>query len=97
MKIIGSEKFEGFCKKHADVESALNKWILEVSQAEWKNHSELKNSFASADYVGNGRYVFNIKGNRYRTVVVVIFLAEAVIIRYIGTHRDYDKIDAKTI
>lgn len=51
----------------------------------------------SADYVGNSRYVFNIKGNHYRIVTVVVFFAGSMVIRFIGTHAEYDKIDASTI
>ncbi len=97
MIITGSEKFEKFCKKHSDVKTALEKWVDEVSKAHWKNHNELKNSYASADYVGNNRYVFNIKGNNYRLVVLVVFFAGSLDIRFIGTHKDYEIIDVKNI
>ncbi|NDV60715.1 type II toxin-antitoxin system HigB family toxin [Bacteroides sp. 519] len=97
MIIIGSELFIKFCKKHIDAEIALAKWVQEVTVAEWKNHADLKNSFATADYVGNDRYVFNLKGNHYRIVVVVVFFAGSAEIRFIGTHSQYDNIDVKTI
>ncbi|MGV8135475.1 MAG: type II toxin-antitoxin system HigB family toxin [Mangrovibacterium sp.] len=57
----------------------------------------LKQTFPSADYVGNARYVFNIKGNGYRIVTVVVFIAGTLAIRFVGTHEEYDKIDCKTI
>ena len=60
MNITGSEKFEKFCKKHNDAQTALEKWVEEVTKASWKNHNELKNDYLSADYVGNNRYVFNV-------------------------------------
>nr|DAN20761.1 MAG TPA: toxin [Caudoviricetes sp.] len=97
MKIIDSEKLEKFIHKHADADKAIQKWIEICEAANWKNHSELKNDFLSADYVGNGRYVFNIKGNNYRIVAVVVFFAGRMVIRFIGTHPEYDKIDVKTI
>lgn len=97
MIITGSEIFDEFCKKHTDAETALAKWVQEVVAAQWTNHNELKNSFASADYVGNNRYVFNLKGNRYRIVVVIVFFAGFVEVRFIGTHSEYDKIDVKTV
>lgn len=62
-----------------------------------ENHNELKKDFLSADYVGNNRYVFNIRGNNYRLVSVVVFFAGTMVIRFIGTHNDYDRIDAKNI
>lgn len=97
MIITGSEKFEKFCKKHRDAQATLEKWVEEITKASWKNHNELKSSYLSADYVGNNRYVFNIRGNNYRLVVLVVFFAGSVDIRFIGTHKDYDNIDVKTI
>lgn len=85
------------CERHADAKAALIKWIQSVSLASWKNHSELKRDFPSADYVGADRYVFNIKGNRYRLICVAVFFAGRLDIRFIGTHAEYDKINAKTI
>lgn len=66
-----------------------------IEAADWKNHNELKNDFLSADYVGNNRYVFNIRGNNYRIVAIVVFFAGRMTIRFIGTHKEYDRIDAK--
>lgn len=97
MKIRGSERLIDFYERHADVRVALIKWIRFVSLASWRNHSELKRDFPSADYVGGDRYVFNIKGNRYRLICVAVFFAGRLDIRFIGTHAEYDKIDAKTI
>ena len=97
MNITGSEKLEKFCRKHNDAQSALEKWVDEVTKASWKNHNDLKNDYLSADYVGNNRYVFNIRGNKYRLIVLVVFFAGNVDIRFVGTHADYDSIDEKKI
>lgn len=86
-----------FIKKHADANNAIEKWVEKIEAANWKNHNELKKDFLSADYVGNNRYVFNIRGNNYRLVSVVVFFAGTMVIRFIGTHNDYDRIDAKNI
>ena len=88
---------EDFIKKHADANNAIEKWVEKIEAANWKNHNELKKDFLSADYVGNNRYVFNIRGNNYRLVSVVVFFAGTMVIRFIGTHNDYDRIDAKNI
>lgn len=63
-----------------------------ISGAMWQCHAELKQVYPSADYVGNNRYLFNIKGNNYRTVLLVVFFAGTAAIRFIGTHAEYDKI-----
>lgn len=97
MNITGSEKLEKFCRKHSDAQSALEKWVNEVERASWKNHNDLKNDYLSADYVGNNRYVFNIRGNKYRLIVMAVFFAGNVDIRFVGTRSEYDAIDEKKI
>ena len=88
MKILFPERIEEFSRKHADAKEALERWSCKLADAEWKSHADLKADFPSADFVGNNRYVFNIKGNNYRTVVLVVFFAGTVAIRFIGTHSD---------
>ena len=98
MKILFPEKVEEFERNHPDAKEALERWSGLLANATWKHHAELKQDFPSADYVGNNRYVFNIKGNNYRTVVLVVFFAGTAAIRFIGTHSEYDKIkDIKNI
>lgn len=97
MKIIGSEKISHFAAVHPDAAAALIKWLNQVEAALWRHHADLKQMFPSADYVGNSRYVFNIRGNNYRLICVVVFFAGYVQIRFVGTHAQYDKIDCKNI
>lgn len=98
MNIIYPERIEEFAESHPDAKPALERWCTILKAAKWKHHADLKQDFPSADYVGNNRYVFNIKGNNYRTVVMIVFFAGTAAIRFIGTHREYDKIkDIKTI
>lgn len=95
MHIISRLTLINFWKKHPDAETPLRVWFKKVEQAKWKNISELKAEFPSADYIGNERIVFDIKGNNYRVVVLVFFKGQKVFIRFVGTHAEYDKIDAK--
>ena len=97
MIILNKKLLDEFAFKHADVEHVIQRWIDIVEEANWKSHIELKFDFPSADYVGRERYVFNIRGNNYRMVVVVAFIAGSLTIRFFGTHKEYDKIDCKTI
>lgn len=92
MRITNIAVLDEFTAKHADTKNAVNKWIDIVEENNFGSHNELKALFPSADFVGNGRYVFNIKGNRYRFVVLVIFVNGLFEIRFCGTHADYDKI-----
>ena len=97
MRIRNKRLLDKYVTKHANVRSSLQYWIDFVEEVEWKSHNELKMDFPSADYVGKNRYVFNIQGNNYRLVVVVLFIEGYLKIRFIGTHAEYDKIDCKTV
>ena len=97
MKILNRRLLDKFIDKHADTENALQHWIEIVEEANWKSHNELKLDFPSADYVGKERYVFNIRRNNYRMVVVVVFIQGSLVILFLGTHKEYDKIDCKII
>lgn len=92
MKILGREKIDEFIKKHAGSKKALFRWVQIMETMEFKTHNELKTIFPSADYVGSGRYVFNVKGNDYRLIAVIVFVGGFAQIRFIGTHKEYDKI-----
>jgi mRNA interferase HigB len=74
------------------VRNPIEKWIADVSAAQWTSYNELRFSFPSADHVGNGRVIFNIKGNDYRLIVIVLYVINVVEIRWIGTHAEYNKI-----
>jgi mRNA interferase HigB len=76
---------------------AFEEWYEKVKAADWKSFSEMKRTFNSVDSVGNDRYVFNIKGNQYRLIALIIFKVRTVFILFAGTHADYDRIDAKRI
>lgn len=97
MHVISRTKLIAFWNKHKDSEIPLRIWFKKVEQSKWKNINEVKADFPSADYVGNNRLVFNIKGNNYRIVVIIFFDGQKTYIRFVGTHAEYDKIDAKNI
>lgn len=84
-------------KDRKAVESALQSWFYEVSEAACKTPAELKSSYANASLVGDDRVVFNIKGNSYRLVAAVDYRRQIVFIKWLGSHAAYDKIDAKTV
>lgn len=99
MRIVSHRKLREFYQTpgREDSEVALERWYQTVEAAQWTSFSDIREDFGSADSVGNQHYVFNIRGNKYRLVVVVKFLMGYVFIRFVGTHEEYDKIDAKTI
>ena len=80
-----------------DSETSLRSWYHDAKSSIWKNSNELKLQYKNASIIGDGRVVFNIKGNKYRLVVLIDFDFQVLFIRFIGTHKQYDKIDVKTI
>ncbi len=98
MRIVSFKRIKEFSEKHNDAESPLNLWYYTVSSKEWNSLNDIKSDFNAVDYVGNHRFVFNIKGNAYRLIAIISFNARKVYIRFIGTHSEYDKIkDIKNI
>jgi mRNA interferase HigB len=97
MVIISRAVLRAFVLAHPDAQTALEEWYHHVRDADWANGAAVRQSFNTADYVGNQRFVFNIKGNRYRLIASVSFTTRTVYIKFVGTHRQYDAIDATTI
>ncbi len=90
------DKLKG-SKDHRALKTALDAWFQESRQAEWKNSADIKASYAHASIVGADRVVFNIKGNAYRLVAAVDYQRSTIFIKWLGTHKQYDAIDARTI
>ena len=97
MVIISKATIRAFIQNHPDVENALEKWYNDTKAANWEDFSEVKKTFNTTDSVGNDRYIFDIKGNQYRLVALIIFKVRTVFILFIGTHKEYDKIKADKI
>ena len=79
------------------MKAAVDAWFQEVRHAEWKNSADVNASYAHASIVGADRLVFNIKGNAYRLVVAVDYRQGIVFIKWLGTHKEYDAIDVRTV
>ena len=97
MRIIAKKILREFWTVHPDIEQQLKSWYQETSKAEWKTPSQIKAEYPSASFLADNRIVFNIKGNHYRLIVRINYDYQMVWIRFIGTHAEYDKINAKTI
>ena len=97
MRVIAKKILREFWNKHPDCEQQLKAWYREAENAEWKTPAEIKKDYPSASILQNNRIVFNIKGNSYRLVVRINYYYQMVWIRFIGTHAEYDKIDANKI
>ncbi len=86
-----------FAKKHPAAATALNNWYNIARSADWGKLADVRDVFNSVDYVGNDRYVFNIKGNDFRIVAMIFFDRRTMFIRFVGTHVEYTKINFSTI
>lgn len=92
MRIISAKTIKDYYEKNPTAKAALQDWSEKVKKAERSCLADMKKTFNSVDYVGNQHYVFNIKGNDFRLVAVVKFTVKFVLIRFIGTHAEYDKL-----
>ena len=97
MRIFTEKPLKDYAERHPEAKSALQDWVKKVKESSWHSLPDIRQTFNSVDYVGNQHYVFNIKGNDYRLVVVIQFRPQFVCVRFIGTHSEYDRIDCSTI
>jgi len=99
MRIIKEKTLADYShlKKYKQATGSLNAWIYEVKYSTWNNANELISKYGNASIISSKRVVFNIKGNRYRLIVDIEYKLKIVFIVWFGTHREYDKIDAKNI
>jgi mRNA interferase HigB len=97
MRIIAKSTLREFWEKHNDAEVPLKTWHKIVEKQNWKNTHDIKQIYGDASIIGSNRVVFNIKGNNYRLVVYIVFKVQKVFVWFIGTHKQYDHIDVRTI
>jgi mRNA interferase HigB len=97
VKVIAKRTLREFWIKHANSEQQLKAWYRETEKATWKTVNELKIAYPSASILKDNRIVFNIKGNDYRLIVKFNFENQIAWIRFVGTHAEYDKINANEV
>lgn len=97
MHIISRRPLVQFWEAHPDAEQPLRAWFTEASRANWNSPAEIKAAYRNASILQGNRVVFNIKGNAYRLVVAVEYSQGKMFIRFVGTHAEYDRIDASSI
>ncbi|NVJ69058.1 MAG: type II toxin-antitoxin system HigB family toxin [Alphaproteobacteria bacterium] len=99
MRVISRKKLKEFWEQpeYQDAEQPLKSWYTEASKAEWNSPAEIKEQYRSASILKNNRVVFNIAGNKYRLVVMTSRDYTICLVRFVGTHQQYDKINAETI
>jgi len=97
VRILSRKTLREFWEKHPDAEQPLQAWYHDVKHADWRSPANIKAVYRNASFVGQNRVVFNIKGNKYRLVVAVQYDFRIVFIRFIGTHKEYDAINAEKV
>jgi len=97
MRIIARKTLLDFWKKHPDSEEPLKAWFKVAGEAQWNNPQDIKAQYKNASILKDGRAVFNIAGNKYRLVAWINYDYSVLYIRFIGTHKEYDRIDVQTI
>lgn len=97
MRIIAIKNLRDFWEQHPDAKGPLEAWADEVKHSKWQSSHDIKAKYPRASILGNKRVVFDIKGNDYRLIVSVAYRFGAVYIKFIGTHAEYDKVDAETV
>jgi mRNA interferase HigB len=91
MRLAGRLVLQRFIAEHADARSATAAWVGEVEGKTWSSPGDIKLRYPSASFLPNNRVIFNIKGNKYRFVVVVIYAGQTVLVEWAGTHAEYSK------
>ena len=97
MRVIAVSTLRQFWEIHPDAEQPIKAWVDEASQATWMQPSDIKAHYRSASILKNRRVVFNIKGNDYRLIAAIAYRLGIVYVKFVGTHSEYDEIDAETI
>ena len=97
MRVIAVSSLRAFWERHPDAEQPLKAWYQEACNARWTQPSEIKERYRSASVLKNSRVVFNIMGNDYRLVVSIAYKLQIVYVKFIGTHKAYDAVDAETV
>lgn len=98
MQIIARRTLKLFWERHATAERPLKAWFAMVQAATWTGPADVKRQFgATADFIADNRVIFDIAGNKYRIVVHVAYPFQRVLIKFVGTHAEYDKVNAETV
>lgn len=97
MRVIAVSTPRAFWELHPDAEQPLKAWYDEAANATWTQPADIKKQYRSASVLKNRRVVFNIKGNDYRLIVAIAYKFQIVYVKFVGTHKAYDAVDAETI
>lgn len=97
MNVVALRTLRAFWAKHPAAKAPLTAWYAIVKAAEWKSPQDIRDQFNSADFVGDNRVIFDIGGNKFRLVARVSYTFKQVLVKFVGTHNEYDRIDPETV
>jgi mRNA interferase HigB len=97
MRVISLRPLREFWEAHADAEGALRAWFKDAEESQWKSPADITQVYATASILPDNRVVFNIRGNTYRLIVKINYSYSMVYVRFVGTHAEYDRVDATEI
>ena len=97
MRIIARRTLRVFWESHADAQQPIKAWYQDATKATWSSPQDIKSTYANASIINTERVVFNIKGKDYRLIVAVNYTLQIVFVKFIGTHSEYDRVDAATV
>ena len=95
MRVIGRDKLEAFCARHADARRWIENWLADAEVAVWNVPQQIRKRYPAASFLAENRVIFNVKGNDYRLEVLVAYKTSVVIVEWIGTHARYDTRNKK--
>lgn len=97
MNVVTKKRLAAFWAIHPDAKAPLSAWLKVARASEWKSPQDIRDQFNTADFVADNRVIFDIGGNKYRLVVRVSYAFKQVLVKFIGTHREYDRIDPASV
>lgn len=95
MKVVGRDILDRFCAKHADARRWIENWLSDARDAAWARSQDIKDRYASASFLAANTVIFNVKGNDYRLEVICAYRTSVVVVKWAGTHAEYDERNRK--
>ena len=93
MRLVGRKRLSDFCNKHDDACDWISTWVNDLEGAVWRSPHDIRKRFVTVSFLGGGRVIFNVKGNKYRLLALVAYQTQLVIVQWVGTHAEYDNQD----
>lgn len=90
MRVVGRDRLQAFGEKHADARKWTKNWLADVELSSWATPHEVKQRYASANFLGDNKVIFNVKGNDYRLETTIAYQTKIIVVQWIGTHAEYD-------